>query len=242
MLLESNWIVYGFLASIIASVHLWIGWFESRFERSENRWMGFVGGIAVGYVTLYMLPKLSDITSSFVTANPDFSSVLQYRAYFILLLGIVVYLVFERTSRMSARGAAAARWLEIAVLGLYGFLVGYVAVELPRPEIAFHVLANVILAFHLMGMVHHLRTRHPSTLAGWGRIGFALLVVFGYVLGVVTELPESTVVGATAFIAHGIAGIPDSIWFGRPWSLTAKNMFDALLYGLLTGGAFGWLA
>jgi len=50
------------------------------------------------------------------------------------------------------------------------------------------------------------------------------------------------IAGATAFIAHGIAGIPDSIWFGRPWSLTAKNMFDALLYGLLTGGAFGWLA
>ena len=38
-----------------------------------------------------------------------------------------------------------------------------------------------------------------------------------------------------------IAGIPDSIWFGRPWSQTAKNLFDALLYSLLTGGAFGWL-
>ena len=135
MLLESNWIVYGLLASIIASVHLWMGWFEARFERSENRWIGFVGGIALGYLTLYMLPKLSNVTSSFINANPDVWSVLQYRAYFILLLGIVVYLIFERTSRMSARGAAAARWLEIAVLGLYGFLIGYVAVELPRSEI-----------------------------------------------------------------------------------------------------------
>ena len=41
MLLESNWIVYGLLASIIASVHLWMGWFEARFVRSENRWIGF---------------------------------------------------------------------------------------------------------------------------------------------------------------------------------------------------------
>ncbi len=113
----------------------------------------------------------------------------------------MVYLVFERTSRMSARGAAAARWLEIAVLGLYGFLVGYVAVELPRPEIAFHVLANVILASHLMGMVHRLRTRYPSAHTGWTRIAFALLVVFGYVLGVVTELRELFVVSTTAFIA-----------------------------------------
>tara|TARA_R110002049_G_scaffold1062_2_gene7963 strand:- start:981 stop:1526 length:546 start_codon:yes stop_codon:yes gene_type:complete len=50
------------------------------------------------------------------------------------------------------------------------------------------------------------------------------------------------VAGTTAFIAHGIAYFQDSIWFGRSWSLTAKGLLDALLYGLLTGGAFGWLA
>ncbi len=201
MQLESHWIVYGLLASIIASVHLWMGWFETRFERSENRWIGFVGGIALGYVTLYMLPKLSYVTVRFIAANPDASWALQYRAYFILLLGIVVHLVFERVSRMGTGGANAARWLEIVVLALYSFLVGYVAVELPRSQIKFHVLANVILAFHLMGMVHHLRTHHPSAHAGWGRIGFALLVVFGYVLGIVTELRESTIVSGTAFTA-----------------------------------------
>ncbi len=201
MQLESHWIVYGLLASIIASVHLWIGWFEARFVRSENRWIGFVGGIAMGYVTLYMLPKLSNVTVRFIATNPDASWALQYRAYFILLLGIVVHLVFERVSRMSTGGANAAKWLEIVVLGLYSFLIGYLAVELPRSEIRFHVLANVILALHLMGMVHHLRMRHPSAHTGWGRIGFALLVVFGYVLGVVSELRESTIVSATAFIA-----------------------------------------
>ena len=50
------------------------------------------------------------------------------------------------------------------------------------------------------------------------------------------------VTGTVAFVAYGIAFIQESIWFGRPWSITAKNMFDALIYGLMTGGAFGWLA
>lgn len=50
------------------------------------------------------------------------------------------------------------------------------------------------------------------------------------------------IAGTVAFIANGIAVIPDSIWFGRPWSITAKNLLDALIYGLLTGGVFGWLA
>jgi hypothetical protein len=48
--------------------------------------------------------------------------------------------------------------------------------------------------------------------------------------------------GTVAFIAYGYAFVMDSVWFGRPWGHTAKSMFDALLYGLLTGGAFGWLA
>ncbi|MDX1480569.1 MAG: hypothetical protein R3315_02780 [Woeseiaceae bacterium] len=50
------------------------------------------------------------------------------------------------------------------------------------------------------------------------------------------------VAGTVAFVAHGIALIPESIWFGRPWPMTAKSLLDAVIYGLLTGGVFGWLA
>jgi hypothetical protein len=49
------------------------------------------------------------------------------------------------------------------------------------------------------------------------------------------------IAGTVAFIANGIAVIPESIWFGRPWSITAKNLLDAFIYALLTGGIFGWL-
>lgn len=46
----------------------------------------------------------------------------------------------------------------------------------------------------------------------------------------------------TAWIAYGVAYLQDSIWFGRPWPITLRNLLDALVYGLLTGGVFGWLA
>ena len=49
------------------------------------------------------------------------------------------------------------------------------------------------------------------------------------------------VTGTVAFLANSFAYIPESIWFGRPWAMTAKNFADALLYSLLTGGIFGWL-
>lgn len=50
------------------------------------------------------------------------------------------------------------------------------------------------------------------------------------------------IAGAVAFVAYGMAYIQESIWFGRSWSLTAKTFVDALIYAVLTGGVFGWLA
>ena len=47
--------------------------------------------------------------------------------------------------------------------------------------------------------------------------------------------------GVTAFVAHTLGGWGESIWYKRPWSVTAKNTFDGLVYALLTAGVFGWL-
>jgi hypothetical protein len=47
--------------------------------------------------------------------------------------------------------------------------------------------------------------------------------------------------GATAFIAYSMALPQYSIWYHRNWGTTLPSMFDGLVYGALTGGAFGWL-
>ncbi len=47
--------------------------------------------------------------------------------------------------------------------------------------------------------------------------------------------------GTAAFLAYGLRGIPDSIWYGKPWKVTFKELIDGLIFGLLTGGVFGWL-
>jgi hypothetical protein len=49
------------------------------------------------------------------------------------------------------------------------------------------------------------------------------------------------VTGTVAWLAYGTATVPDAIWFGRPWSGVVKGLLDALAYGLLTAGFFGWL-
>ena len=49
------------------------------------------------------------------------------------------------------------------------------------------------------------------------------------------------VAGTTAFIAYAAGVWPQSIWYHRPWGKTIRFTLDGLIYGLLTGGAFGWL-
>ena len=48
-------------------------------------------------------------------------------------------------------------------------------------------------------------------------------------------------VGSVTFSGYGLALIQQSVWYSRPWSTTFKFLFDALVYGLITGGVFGWL-
>ena len=49
------------------------------------------------------------------------------------------------------------------------------------------------------------------------------------------------VVGTVAFIGFAGGLWQDSIWWSRKWSTTLKSTFDALVYGLLIAGTFGWL-
>jgi hypothetical protein len=71
--------------------------------------------------------------------------------------------------------------------------------------------------------------------------GFAAYVA-GRALGPgATYLSVFRFAGVTAFIAYAVGGWPQSIWYNRAWSTTIKHTFDGLVYGLVTGGAFGWL-
>jgi hypothetical protein len=49
------------------------------------------------------------------------------------------------------------------------------------------------------------------------------------------------IVGTAAFLAYSLGNLPNGIWRGYPWSNTLKDIFDGLIYALLTAGTFGWL-
>lgn len=66
--------------------------------------------------------------------------------------------------------------------------------------------------------------------------------VAGHALAVGAEyLRVFQIAGCVGFIAYAMGVIPGAIWMGKPRSVAMKEILDGLIYGLLTGGAFGWL-
>jgi hypothetical protein len=91
--------------------------------------------------------------------------------------------------------------------------------------------------------------RDPSmavSLAQWFVYCIVVSVVAAYIagraLGPGAEyLSVFRFAGATAFVGYGLALWQNSIWYKIAWSTTLKSNIDSLIYGLLTGGVFGWL-
>ena len=49
------------------------------------------------------------------------------------------------------------------------------------------------------------------------------------------------VAGTAGVLAYSFNTIADSIWYGKPWTVTFKVVVDGVIFGLLIAGVFGWL-
>jgi len=85
-----------------------------------------------------------------------------------------------------------------------------------------------------------------GALVGW----FLFTLVISFVVAYLTSrtvapgthyLQVFRVAGTVAFLAYAGNAAQASIWMGKPWRSSAKEILDGFIYGLVTAGAFGWL-
>ncbi|HET8622966.1 MAG TPA: hypothetical protein VFM14_05345 [Gemmatimonadales bacterium] len=105
---------------------------------------------------------------------------------------------------------------------------------------------------YVEGPVAVLNLKRPGVYSMGASLGqwfvFNLMVAVFVAYAACNTLPAGTpylevfrVVGTITFLAYGAGVVPAAIWMGKPWSVAWKEVFDGLLYGLVTAGAFGWL-
>ena len=89
-------------------------------------------------------------------------------------------------------------------------------------------------------------TSMPRNLAKWFIYAIVIAVFAAYVasLSLPAGAPYMTVFRVTsvvAFAGYALALWQSWIWYSRGFGYTLRTTIDGLIYGLLTGGAFGWL-
>lgn len=79
---------------------------------------------------------------------------------------------------------------------------------------------------------------------------FVLLLVISYLVAYLASrtlapgaeyLTVFRLTSTVAFLAYSGALPVQAIFYGHSWGSTVRSVLDGLLYGLLTGGVFGWL-
>lgn len=198
-LTELSWVSIILMTGTVASVHIWYPWFERRYRAYEGRWVGFTGGIATGYVTLYLLPKLTTITNYMIEGFAGWRF-WTLQVYLLMLVGIVLYLVMERVDRETVKYPWLAKFLDHTIHGSYSFLVGYVLVELSARSPVSLVLITLIMGLHLVGMNHILSHLKHANFERH-RIFYALTVVAGSLVAGLTQFPPHILKLLTALLA-----------------------------------------
>jgi hypothetical protein len=80
----------------------------------------------------------------------------------------------------------------------------------------------------------------------WFIYSLVVSLFAGYVAGVALApgaeyLKVFQIAGCVAFTGYALSLPQHSIWWSKNWGATIRSMTDGLVYGLLTGGTFGWL-
>jgi hypothetical protein len=191
-------------AIFLAVVHILFPLFNRKTASWRHIWVPMSAGITIGYVFLYLLPKLTAYTQQIQQANPDAHELLQYWLYFSALIGLMVYQGAHRFSYTAEHRIHHGTWFRWFSFSTYSFIVGYLIATSPRVGALPFLIAAPIFAIHFLGVDHQLRERRSDLFDRYMRWVMAASVVAGWLIAVLIGLPKPLVFGMTAFMSGGM--------------------------------------
>jgi hypothetical protein len=217
----------------LASLHVLCGRLRIIHQEEHSPWLSFAGGIAVAYVFMVLLPKLSDWQSLFVAQMPKDALVsglpntqtlvaksgglkrfVIYEVFASALAGLVVFYGLERGVHWSLdcqKGTTRSGfhpsglfWVHISVFAAYNLLIGYMVVHSIIPGRFVLVLGVIGIGLHFLGINHGLWKNYQERFDRYGRWILAAALLAGWVLGVLTAFGKQVYIGLYSFLAGGI--------------------------------------
>jgi len=198
-------LVGSLLASLaLAAVHV----FFPRLERAAAdrlQWLvSLASGAAIGYVFLYLLPKIGDYTAAIVRKEESGWEFFQYRLYLYALLGMLLFYFIDRARVTNPRHTHWLTWLHGIGFSTYSGMLGYLLPNVPRQGYFPYGLVALAFGLHLMGIDHQLRHWHRESFDRYMRWLMGVSVILGWTLGVFTDVDKSELAVWSSVLAGGI--------------------------------------
>lgn len=188
----------------LALLHGIFPWLDRKLAPYKKVWYPFSGGIAIGYVFLYLLPKLSDYTAIIVEANPGAWEFWQYRVFLFCLLGFITYYLIDHIYLKLSEYANRRFHLHSTGLLIYNVFVGAIFASFPRSGVAALLVGIFCLSVHALGTDHQAREWQPIAFDRVWRWLFALGVIAGWLINYFLHMPKDLIILAWAFLAGAI--------------------------------------
>lgn len=188
---------------VFALVHL----FADNAKRLGISWHGRLlstgGGVAIAYVFIDLLPKLSKnkvaVTSPLWELIPYF----ERHVYVMALLGFLLFFVVDRSQAIIAKKSTFF-WISLSSYALFNFLVGYAVVDKDNPEMQPLILFTFAMALHYFMNDYSLSQAHGEAYTRFGRWILVASLFLGWAAGVSVELSATAVALISAFIGGGV--------------------------------------
>ena len=219
-------------AFALAALHIYCGRLNIIHREDHSPWLSFAGGVAVAYVFMVLLPKLSDwqvmmaqVQGESLVSNSlrpqelaakgeNLKKFILYEVFTSALAGLVVFYGLERAvywvkarqkKELKARVLASGMfWVHIGVFAAYNILIGYMVVHSKIPGRLILFLGVVAVGLHFLGINHELWKNYHDRFDRYGRWILAAAVLMGWLGGVLINFDKLVYIGMYSFVAGAI--------------------------------------
>ena len=194
-------------ALVLASVYV-IG-NRLRARSHHRRWISIAAGVSVATIFVDLLPEISENQAKFSTGLHRGAALFPEQAiYLAAMVGFVLFYGLEYMMAASPseedKPSSIFFSLQIAAFALYSGLIAYLLVHNTWHDGPSLVLYALAMAFHLLLVDHSLAQERYRLYECRGRWILALAVLAGWLIGVLTTIPEQWLARITGFVCGGV--------------------------------------
>jgi hypothetical protein len=193
-----------FIAIIIISlVHLFANKACNLPASLHMRLLSIGSGMAIAYVFLDILPKLSKHEPLINNAIWQFFPYFERHVYVMALLGFLLFYVVDRSNKFFSHQPISF-YFSLSSYAFLNLLIGYAVVDKDNPEVQPLVLFTVALALHYFAVDFSLAETFKKNYNNIARYILIICLFVGWISGYVFELSAAAVALVSAFIAGGV--------------------------------------